>query len=203
MDQTLTKPQTNTPTPMPEEESLGRKAWLFFLDTLQTVFFSAVVFAVITIFIARPFQVSGDSMFSTYENKEYILTNLISLRFDDPKRGDVVVFKSPTDGRDFIKRVIAVPGDTVAVKEGFVYVNGEKAEEKYLDEGVKTYGGSFLKEDEEKVLGKDEFLVMGDNRTNSSDSREWGFLPRENIEGISLLVYWPINHFRLIENPFK
>lgn len=186
------------------DESLIRKVWLFLIDTLQTVVFAAAIFLVIWVFLFRPFQVSGESMYSTFENREYILTNLISLRFEDPKHGDVVVFRSPTDpDKDFIKRVIAIPGDTISVTDGNVYVNGKKLDESnYLDEGVKTYGGAFLQEGEEEVVPPGHYAVMGDNRNNSSDFREWGFLPRKNIKGLAFFVYLPLNHMRVVEKPF-
>jgi signal peptidase I len=190
---------------VPQQDSIGRKFWLFLIDTAQTVLFAGGIFLVIYIFLFRPFQVSGDSMFSSFKNREYILTNIISLRFQDPQRGDVIVFKAPTDpNKDFIKRVIAIPGDKVYLTNGYVYVNDKKVDEKkYLDKGIKTYGGTYLKEDTKITIEPDEYLVMGDNRTNSSDSREWGLLKKDAIIGKSFLVYWPLDHFRLVSNPFS
>lgn len=143
-------------------------------------------------------------MFPTFKNGEYILTNLITLRFDDPKKGDVIVFKSPTDeNKDFIKRIIAVPGDSVYLKEGFVYVNGEKINESsYLGADVRTYGGAFMKEGEPVTVPPDSYIVMGDNRPFSSDSREWGFLKKSSVIGKSFFVYWPVSDMRLVENPY-
>src|SRR6266702_6839776 len=101
---------------------LARKVYFFTLDLMQTILLAASIFLVIYIFLFRPFQVSGESMFPTFKNKEYILTNLITLRFGDPKRGDVIVFRAPTDReKDFIKRVIGTPGDIILLKDGFVY----------------------------------------------------------------------------------
>src|SRR5437763_10474492 len=101
-----------------------KRIYAFTLDTMQTVLLAASIFLVIYIFLFRPFQVSGESMFPTFKNKEYILTNLIGLKFRDPKRGDVLVFHAPPDPeKDFIKRVMGLPGDSVYLKEGFVYVN--------------------------------------------------------------------------------
>mgnify|MGYP001614322180 CR=1 FL=1 len=182
-----------------------KKAYFFFLDFMQTVLLAASVFLVIYIFLFRPFQVSGESMFSTFKNKEYILTNLVAMRFEEPKRGDVIVFHSPTDKeKDFIKRVIGTPGDSVAVHEGSVYVNGIKLNESvYLDKEIKTYGGAFLRDGADPVLVPDgSYIVMGDNRPYSSDSREWGLLRKDEIIGKSFFVYWPITTARLISNPF-
>ena len=181
-----------------------KKAYFFALDFMQTILLAASVFLVIYIFLFRPFQISGESMYPTFKNKEYVLTNLISLRLGDLKHGDVIVFKAPTDNeKDFIKRVIGLPGDRVFLKEGFVYVNDVKLNENaYLGPDVRTYGGSFLKEKEPVVVPEGECLVMGDNRPFSSDSREWGFLKRKEIIGKSFLVYWPINKMRGVTNPF-
>lgn len=182
-----------------------KKAYSFILDTLQTILLAASIFLVIYIFILRPFQVSGDSMFPTFKDKEYILTNLIGLRFGTPQRGDVIVFKAPVDtDKDFIKRVLGVPGDTIQLKEGYVYVNGTQFDESaYLGSDERTYGGSFLKEGQVITVPEGNYFVMGDNRMFSSDSREWGLLPTGNIIGISFFVYWPINTARIVKNPFS
>ena len=182
-----------------------KKVGAFFVDTLQTLLLAASIFLVIYAFIARPFQVSGESMYPTFKDSEYILTNLIGLRFGELERGDVIVFKSPTDAdKDFIKRVIGVPGDSVMLLDGFVYVNGMKFDESpYLESDVRTFGGSSLQEGETVIVPEGEYLVMGDNRQNSSDSREWGFLKESDIIGKSFFVYWPFDHQRLVENPFE
>ena len=182
-----------------------KKIYFFFIDTVQTFLLAASVFLVIYIFIARPFQVSGDSMFPTFKDKEYIFTNLIGLRLGAVKKGEVIVFKSPIDAdKDFIKRVIATPGDTVSLQEGYIYVNEQRVEESgYLRPEVRTYGGSFFNEGESKVVPDGHIFVMGDNRPYSSDSREWGFLPYENIIGKSFFVYWPINQARAVTNPYQ
>jgi signal peptidase I len=181
-----------------------KKVYSFFVDMMQTILLAASIFLVIYIFLFRPFEVSGDSMFPTFKNTEYILTNLITLRFGDPARGDVVVFVAPVDHeKDFIKRVIGLPGDIVLLKDGFVYVNGKKLDESvYLHSDVRTYGGAFLKDGESITVPAGNYFVMGDNRPYSSDSREWGFVTRKALIGESLFVYWPVNHMRLVHNPF-
>jgi len=181
-----------------------RKIYFFFIDTMQTILLAASIFLIIYIFLFRPFQVSGESMFPTFKNREYILTNLITLRFAPPARGDVVVFKAPTDHeKDFIKRVMGLPGDSVYIKGGFVYINGKKADEHvYLGSDVRTYGGAFLQEDTPVTVPEGNILVMGDNRPFSSDSREWGFLKISEVIGKSIFVYWPINKMRVVKNPF-
>lgn len=182
-----------------------RKIYTFFIDTIQTLLLVFAVFLVIYTFLFRPFQVSGNSMHPTFLDKEYILTNLITLRLNKPKVGDVVVFKAPNDPeKDYIKRVIGVPGDTVSIKDGEVYVNGNRLNQKvYLNSTVKTYGGSFLHDNETVTVPENSYFVLGDNRSGSSDSREWGFVSFKSIIGQSLFVYWPLDKMELIKNPYK
>ncbi len=183
--------------------SLIRKVYAFLIDIVETLLLAAAVFLVIYVFLFRPFQVNGDSMFPNFYDKEYILTNIITLDFQNPKRGEVVVFKAPPDPeKDYIKRIIGAPNDKVSLKNGYVYLNGKKLDEsRYLKPGVLTYGGSFLKEGAEITVPKDEYFVLGDNRSFSSDSREWGFLPRKSIIGKSFFVYWPLNRMGPVKNP--
>lgn len=179
-----------------------KKVYSFTLDTMQTILIAASIFLVVYIFLFRPFQVSGESMYPTFKNKEYILTNLIGLRFSDLQRGEVIVFHAPTDpDKDFLKRVMAVPGDTVELREGFVYLNNAKINESYLKPAVRTYPGSFLKDNVPVTVPDGQYLVMGDNRPFSSDSREWGFLSKDKVIGKSLFVYWPFNEMRVIKTP--
>ena len=184
--------------------SILRKIYLFLIDTVQTIVIAAVIFVLTYIFLFRPFQVSGNSMYPTYKDHEYILTNIIGLRVGNVHRGDVIVFRAPPDKeRDFIKRVIGLPGETISLQEGFVYINGKKLDEsKYLDAAVRTYGGAFLKDGSFIQIPNDNYIVMGDNRAYSSDSREWGLLKKDDIIGASSLVYWPVNNIQLIHNPF-
>ena len=182
-----------------------RKIYSFFIDTIQSILVAAAIFLVIYMFLFRPFQVNGESMYPNFKDKQYVLTNLITLRFNKPKLGDVLVFKAPPDpDKDFIKRVIGMPGDTVMIQNGEVYVNSQKLDESpYLSSDVKTYGGAFLKDGDTVTVPADEYFVMGDNRPYSSDSREWGFVPTKNIIGESMLVYWPINEVEFIHNPYQ
>lgn len=187
---------------------LLKKAYFFFLDFMQTILLAASIFLVIYIFLFRPFQVSGESMYPTFKNKEYVLTHIMTIGSNifvgQPKRGDVIVFKSPTDkDKDYIKRVIGLPGDTVYLKNGFTYLNNKKLDEHaYLSDTVRTYGGGFMHEGEPVTVPEGKYLVFGDNRPFSSDSREWGFLERKDIIGESIYVYWPLDKNRIIENPY-
>lgn len=192
-----------------------RKIYAFLLDSVQTFLIAAAVFLFIYALLFRPFEVKGDSMFPNFHDGEYVITSLIGFedlqiyhaKFGALKLGDVVVFKAPpatqnTD-KDYIKRVIGVPGDTVSLKNGAVYLNGNLLDESaYLKSDVKTYGQQFLKDNGSVKVSSDEYFVMGDNRMYSSDSREWGFVTREDVVGGSILVYWPVNQMRFIKNPY-
>ncbi|MDE2588318.1 MAG: signal peptidase I [Patescibacteria group bacterium] len=184
--------------------SIIRKIYLFLIDTIQSILIAASIFLVIYLFLFRPFQVTGESMYPNFKDKEYVLTNLITLRLGRPVKGDVVVFKAPpAPDKDFIKRVIGVSGDTVMVKDGSVFVNGQKLDEPYLSGDVKTTGGSFLQEGQTITVPDGDYFVMGDNRAYSSDSREWGFVPEGNLIGKSFFAYWPLNEVGFIGNPYK
>jgi signal peptidase I len=183
---------------------LLRKVYLFLLDSVQTFLIAAAVFLVIYVFLFRPFEVNGVSMYPNFYDKEYVLTNLIILRFENPKLGDVIVFKAPPDpNKDYIKRVIGLPGDSIMVKDGSVFRNGNLLDEsKYLKSSVKTYEGAFLKNGQAVNVPQDEYFVFGDNRGESSDSRDWGFVRKDEIIGESLFVYWPLNRMRFISSPY-
>lgn len=176
-----------------------RNLWLFFLDFLETIVVSLAIFAVVYIFLFQPHQVDGKSMEPNFQNGEYILTDKLSYRFHDPKRGDVVVFHSPQDERsDFIKRIIGVPGDTVRVEGGYVYLNDKKLEEGYINEPGDVLSGRFMREGLEILVPESQYLVMGDNRGHSSDSREWGLVTSTGIVGRAFFRYWPVKAFGVV-----
>ena len=178
-----------------------RKLYTILIDFVETLVIAGAIFVVIYAFILRPFQVNGQSMFPNYHNGEYILTNLLTLKIGQPKRGEVIVFQAPVDNeKDFIKRVIGLPGDKVMITNGTVFVNGLKLDEsEYLPADYKTYGGNFLNEGKEVVVPPNNYFVLGDNRNFSSDSREWGFVPKGKLIGKSFFVYWPLNRMGLVK----
>src|SRR5438874_2285195 len=109
---------------------MWKKIYTPLVDTIQTILLAASIFIVIYLFLFRPFQVSGESMYPTFKDREYILTSIIGLRLQPLKQGDVIVFQAPVNAeKDFIKRVIGVAGDRVKVQEGSVYINGQKLDE--------------------------------------------------------------------------
>lgn len=184
---------------------IARKIYAFLLDAVQTFLVAAAIFLVIYMFLFRPFEVNGESMYPNFSDREYVLTNLIALRFGNPKLGDVVVFKAPPDPeKDYIKRVIGVAGDSVMIKEGNVYLNNQLLDQNaFLKPDIKTYGGAFLKDGIAVTVPPGEYFVMGDNRSYSSDSREWGFVKQDELIGESFFVYWPVTDIKFISNPYK
>lgn len=166
----------------------------FFLDAFETIVLSLAIFVVIYFFVASPHQVKGLSMYPTFDDKELILTDKVSYRFSAPKRDEVIVFKAPTNpDYDYIKRIIALPGDKVKIESNGVFVNGELQQESFLPAGTTTSGGMFLPLSREVTVPADNFFVMGDNRSGSSDSRAWGFVPKNDIIGKVFLRYYPFN----------
>ena len=190
---------------------IARKIYAFLIDGVETLLIAAAIFLVIYAFLLRPFNVDGQSMYPNFHNGEYVITNLVGFEdfkiyhasFGTLKLGDVVVFVAPPDPtKDYIKRVIGVAGDKVMLKNGDVYLNGKLLDESaFLSSDIKTYQGAFLTEGQVVTVPANSYFVLGDNRPESSDSRTWGFVPKENIVGKSMLVYWPLDRMRLINNP--
>lgn len=163
-------------------------------DTIKFVLLILLVVIPVRVFIAQPFIVNGASMDPTFEHGQYLIVDQISYRLEEPKRGDVIVFKYPNDQRQyFIKRVVALPGETIEINDDEVVVYNEKNPEgKVLNEpylpGEKQISLQSIKKTE---LSDSEYFVMGDNRRESSDSRSWGPLNEELIIGRPLVRLLP------------
>jgi signal peptidase I len=191
---------------------IARKIYAFLIDGVETLLIAAAIFLIIYAFLFRPFNVSGQSMYPNFHNGEYVITNLIGFEdlkvyhasFGTLKYGDVVVFVAPPDPtKDYIKRVVGVAGDTISIKSGSVYRNGQLVDESpYLSPDVKTEQGAFLGEGQTVTVPTNDYFVLGDNRPESADSRSWGFVPKDNIVGKSMLVYWPLDRLRFVKNPY-
>jgi signal peptidase I len=178
-----------------------RLIWSFVLDFIETIVVSLAIFVIVYLFLFQPHQVDGRSMDPNFANGEYILTDKVSYRLHPPTRGDVVVFHSPQDDNvDFIKRIIAVPGDMIMVKGGFVYLNGELLDEQYINDPGAVSQGKFLREGIEVEVPEGQYIVMGDNRLHSSDSREWGYVNPTSIVGRAFFRYWPPQAFGIIRS---
>jgi signal peptidase I len=159
---------------------------------LEVVFLAVAIFLFIYLLVLQPHRIKGSSMDPNFFDGEFLLTDKVTYRFGKPKRGDVIVFKAPpAKEEEYIKRIIGLPGESVSIKVNKIYINGKKLDEKYLDPALPTSGGYFLQEGDIKIVPPDEYFVLGDNRLHSSDSRAWGFVPKQDITGRAWLIYWP------------
>jgi len=152
-------------------------------ELLETILLAVIVFLVLNAITGR-YQVRGPSMTPTLTDGEYMVVGKLSYWFGPPERGDVVVFLPPTNPHeDYVKRIIGLPGETVEIRDGQVWIDGVALEEPYVSSPMQYSGGWTLR--------TDEYFVLGDNRANSSDSHTWGGLHRDNIVGKAWLTYWP------------
>lgn len=173
----------------------------YFIEFFETAVVVLAVFALIHLFVAQIHKVSGNSMIPTLRNGDYLITEKISYRFGNPRKGDIIVLKNPRDeSQDFIKRIIATPGDTIKVEKNSVFINNQAVNEPYLPSNTLTRQGAFLREDSEIRVGANQYFVFGDNRSHSSDSREWGPVTREEIVGRAFFRYLPIQSLGPIIN---
>ncbi len=159
-------------------QTVLRQTWQFMVVGVMAV----VSYLVISHFFLQSVKVVGRSMVPTlYDSQHYILNRWIYF-IHPPRQSDIVVLRDPSDNGYSVKRVIAAPGDSIYLKNGNVYVNGRKLKETYLRPGTLTFTDSKY-QDQLILCGKDQFFVLGDNRTNSIDSRSYGLVPRQNILG--------------------
>jgi signal peptidase I len=171
----------------------------FFMDVLEVVVFAVGIFLIVYLLILRPHKIKGQSMHPTFPDGEYLLTEKVSYYRGGPQRGDVVVFKPPISEDEFIKRIIALPGETISVQNGKVFVNGKELNEDYIK--VQTNGSAFLSEGEVYTIPEGKYFTMGDNRQHSSDSRAWGPIEKKDITGKAWLTYWPIDKAGIVRHP--
>ncbi|MBI2551010.1 signal peptidase I [Candidatus Uhrbacteria bacterium] len=174
---------------------------LFFIQIVEILIIAVAIILPIRYFLIQPFYVKGASMEPNFYDHEYLIIDELSYRFRHPDRGEIVVFRPPTDSKQyFIKRVIALPGETIEVSEGKVtisntdYPNGIVLSETYLD-SVETFGKR------RETLAEDEYYVLGDNRDESLDSRSFGPIRRSDIVGRVWVRGLPISRLRVFEGP--
>ncbi len=179
-----TPEQPNTPEPQPSQPSTLRMLHSWVRD----FFFSIVVSFFIILFVYQPVKVEGGSMEPGLEDQERIFINKLVYRWEKISRDDIIVFRYPRDPRkSFIKRVVAIPGDSVRISYGRLYVNGKRVEEPYVPlqfEDSRSYP--------ETILPPGTYFVLGDHRSMSNDSRDFGPVPRSYIYGKAVFGYWPV-----------
>lgn len=168
-------------------------------DLIEILIIGVAVFAIAWIFLAEPVEVTGESMYPTLLDKEQLIVEKVSMNFGEVERGDIVVFNSPEQPEILvIKRVIALPGDSVMLSEGNVILNGNTLIEDYLAAETSTRGKLKLKEGESVKVPDGTIFVLGDNRGNSTDSRDFGPISQDSIVGTAYLIYYPMNEFRIV-----
>jgi signal peptidase I len=179
-----------SPAPAPETQSDRAKLWSAFAWVRDLVF-SVLIAVVLIVFIYQPVKVEGTSMMPGLSDQERIFINKFTYRFglSNIERGDTVVFWWPLDpAKSYIKRVIGLPGDRVRIDRGQVYVNDRALAEDYVPPEYRDESSM-----EELTVKPDQYFVLGDHRSSSSDSRSWGCVPRPKIYGKAVFVYWPLD----------
>jgi signal peptidase I len=162
----------------------------------RDVAISVIIALVVILFLYQPVKVEGTSMMPSLTDQERIFINkfVYRLGLDEVQRGDTVVFWFPGDpSKSYIKRVIGLPGDRVEIVAGVVHVNGRALEEPYVPEEYRDLGTYPA-----VLVPEDRFYVLGDHRSSSNDSRNWGPVPREAIYGKAVFVYWPLEKLGMV-----
>ncbi|MFI5272980.1 MAG: signal peptidase I [Ktedonobacterales bacterium] len=174
-----------------EDEQGEQRGMRLLREVLEVAILTLLLFIVVHVLVQN-YQVDGPSMTPTLLNHQYILVDKAQYLFGKPQRGDIIVFEWPKDtSQDFVKRVIGLPGDTVRVDAaGNVTVDGTAISEPYVNDLTNLKPNTW-------TLGSNEYFVLGDNRGDSSDSRDWGPVPLKDVIGKAMLVYWPLDsaHF--------
>ena len=174
----------------------------YFWDTFKILIIALAIIVPVRMYVVQPFIVEGDSMVPNFHNGEYLIVDEISYRFSGPQRGQVVIFHPPNNPKEYyIKRIIGLPGETVELKDGNIYIyNSESSQVFRLKEDAYLMN-SDITEDLTVELKDDQYYVLGDNRYNSKDSRVFGPITLEEIRGKAALRAYPFNSFSLMENP--
>jgi signal peptidase I len=171
-------------------------------EVVETLVLTVVIFLVIQNFVAQPYRVEQESMERTLEQGQYLLVDKLTPRVDPYSRGDIVVFtppgEAPGESVPFIKRVIGLPGDRIEIRDGQLLVNGIELDEPYVYDGQPTEATG---DQVAFVVKEGTLFVLGDHRSNSTDSRVFGAIPLTNVIGRAVLRYWPVDSLAIIQVP--
>ena len=172
---------------------ISARRWILFFDVLKIVFVACLIVTVVRLFVAEPFIVSGDSMSPTFSSNDFLVVDEMSYELRAPARGDVIIFHYPLDPSTFfIKRLIGLPGDTVIVNNGSIFVKTANNKTLHLLTEPYVSIGSPKIQTSTTTLSDEEYFVLGDNRNSSFDSRVWGPVPRRYIVGKALVRLYPV-----------
>jgi len=172
---------------------------------LKALIVALILVMIIRIFLFSPIIVDGPSMSPTLHNRDQMIVNKLSYRMNDPKRFDIIVFHA-AQGKDYIKRIVGLPGEHVMINNNQLYIDGEKVEQPFMED-VLNDETTVIRDDlrlehlpgSYEVIPEDYYLVLGDNRNNSTDSRSIGLIARDKIIGKASIIYWPINRIQTIK----
>ena len=186
----------------PQEQAAGaalqtrNTASSLFRELAEVIVLAVILYFGIS-FAVQAVHVEGLSMWATLDDNDYLIANKIDYRLHAPQRGDIIILRPPTDNsKDFIKRVIGLPGERVLIRSGVVYINGRKLDESsYLPEAWIAYTDWPPNNPSGQVMGPNQYFVMGDNRNRSQDSRIFGPITRDRIDGRAWFRIWPLDHF--------
>jgi signal peptidase I len=154
-------------------------------EAVETILITLLIYFLVRTFLFENYRVEGSSMIPTLEDDQYLVVSKLDYRLHEPQRGDIIVFHDPHDsGRNLIKRVIGLPGELLEIRNGQVYISDRLLEEPYIN-------NPGLHSRPLTPIPDDHYFVLGDNRNNSSDSRNWGALSGQKIVGKAWLSYWP------------
>jgi signal peptidase I len=169
------------------------------LDFTEILIIATCVFFVIYFFIAQLLKVSGDSMLPTFEDGEQIIAEKVSIKVKPLTRGELIIFRHPQQ-KDIllIKRVIGLPNETIKISKGKVLINGIELSEPYLAENTVTQEEKVLLNGIDYKIPSNAYVVMGDNRSMSADSRTWGPVSKDDLVGRVVLIYYPLKNFRFL-----
>lgn len=178
--------------------------WRSVLDWTLSIGVAVVLVLAVKVEVANPYRIPSESMEPTLHcarpapgchsaHSDRVIANRFIYRFRDPRRGEIVVFESPRktesacdEGGTFVKRIVGLPGEVVSERQGFVYVNGRRLSEPYVEPSLRDN-----RTERWPRIAPDHYFMLGDNRSHSCDSREWGTVPRDNLIGPVFLTYWP------------
>ncbi len=170
---------------MQAEEQAGSQTKSIVRELIETIVFTLLIYVLVRTLLFENYRVLGHSMDPSLENDQFLVVNKLGYRLSDPERGDIIVFRDPrTDERKLIKRIVGLPGEVLEIQDGQVLINDQR-----LDEGYLATNGRYSQPP--LLLPEDEYFVLGDNRNNSSDSHNWGTMPRDRIIGKAWVSYWP------------
>lgn len=181
-------------------------------DWTESIIIAIILALLIRTFVVQAFKIPSGSMIPTFKVGDRIFVNKFlygaKIPFTDfnlpavrqPKRGDIIVFISPeTPKKDFVKRLIATGGERVEIRDGKIFINGTQADEPSLVSNYYYNAGDFGKEGQAVVVPKDSYFALGDNSSSSRDSRYWGFVPKKNLLGKVIVIYWPLHRLKVIK----